>query len=208
MWSVLWGCPCIHEDFSNFSPSECTSRYGSPIVDIKWHESVSNASKHLVTADSHVVRIWDPQTVSTDPPFTLLFSVQEKWFFLVFISPWASSQCCDISSSYCPVHSSLSSFHYAPFFFLLTFLSICWVWYWNMENWYAGEWDDQYRGSSGRDQWRVCGAQEWSYIYGSRLSSNPLFFHPFTWASSTLVLFPWKSHSMSESHLCIYEKSI
>jgi ribosome biogenesis protein ENP2 len=52
--------------------------YGSPIVDIKWHESVSNASKHLVTADSHVVRIWDPQTVSTDPPFTLLFSVQEK----------------------------------------------------------------------------------------------------------------------------------
>jgi len=36
--------------------------YGSPIVDIKWHESVSNASKHLVTADSHVVRIWDPQT--------------------------------------------------------------------------------------------------------------------------------------------------
>ncbi len=47
-------------------------------MDIKWHESVSNASKHLVTADSHVVRIWDPQTVSTDPPFTLLFSVQEK----------------------------------------------------------------------------------------------------------------------------------
>jgi hypothetical protein len=91
---------------------------------------------------------------------------------------------------------------------LLTFPSICWVWYWNMENWYAGEWDDQYRGSSGRDQWCVCGAQEWSYIYGSRLSSNPLFFHPFTWASSTLVLFPWKSHSMSESHLCIYEKSV
>lgn len=39
-------------------------RYGSPIVDIKWHESVSTASKNLITSDSHVVRIWDPQTVS------------------------------------------------------------------------------------------------------------------------------------------------
>jgi hypothetical protein len=39
-------------------------RYGSPIMDIKWHESVSTASKNLITSDSHIVRIWNPQTVS------------------------------------------------------------------------------------------------------------------------------------------------
>jgi ribosome biogenesis protein ENP2 len=33
-------------------------------MDIKWHESVSTASKNLITSDSHIVRIWNPQTVS------------------------------------------------------------------------------------------------------------------------------------------------
>lgn len=36
--------------------------YGSPVMDIKWHESVSTAAKNLITSDSHIVRIWNPQT--------------------------------------------------------------------------------------------------------------------------------------------------
>lgn len=36
--------------------------YGSPIMDIKWHESVSTAAKNLITSDSRIVRIWNPQT--------------------------------------------------------------------------------------------------------------------------------------------------
>lgn len=33
-------------------------------MDIKWHESVSTAAKNLITSDSRIVRIWNPQTVS------------------------------------------------------------------------------------------------------------------------------------------------
>ncbi|BBN17361.1 ribosome biogenesis protein ENP2 [Marchantia polymorpha subsp. ruderalis] len=36
--------------------------YGAPIIDIKWHESVSSKSRHLITTDTRVMRIWEPQT--------------------------------------------------------------------------------------------------------------------------------------------------
>ncbi|MCO5549232.1 hypothetical protein L7F22_002699 [Adiantum nelumboides] len=46
--------------------------YGTPIVDIKWHESLSSTRKHIISADSHVVRIWDPDTgdafTNVEPP--------------------------------------------------------------------------------------------------------------------------------------------
>ncbi|MCO5576347.1 hypothetical protein L7F22_030156 [Adiantum nelumboides] len=48
------------------------SRYGTPIVDIKWHESLSSTRKHIISADSHVVRIWDPDLgdafTNVEPP--------------------------------------------------------------------------------------------------------------------------------------------
>ncbi|KAL2613245.1 hypothetical protein R1flu_024937 [Riccia fluitans] len=36
--------------------------YGCPIIDIKWHESLSSKSRHLITTDTRVMRIWEPQT--------------------------------------------------------------------------------------------------------------------------------------------------
>ncbi|XP_050232794.1 uncharacterized protein LOC126681311 [Mercurialis annua] len=36
--------------------------YGSPILDIKWHRSLNSERDKLITTDSHVVRIWDPET--------------------------------------------------------------------------------------------------------------------------------------------------
>ncbi|WCJ27307.1 Nucleolar protein 10 [Euphorbia peplus] len=36
--------------------------YGSPILDIKWHRSLNSEQEKLITTDSHVVRIWDPET--------------------------------------------------------------------------------------------------------------------------------------------------
>lgn len=36
--------------------------YGTSIVDIKWHESLSSARRHIISADQHVVRIWDADT--------------------------------------------------------------------------------------------------------------------------------------------------
>eukprot|EP01018_Ginkgo_biloba_P008604 Gb_40390 [translate_table: standard] len=36
--------------------------YGSPIVDIKWHESLNATRPKIISADNRVVRIWDPET--------------------------------------------------------------------------------------------------------------------------------------------------
>ncbi|CAI0625382.1 unnamed protein product [Linum tenue] len=36
--------------------------YGSPILDIKWHSSLNSEGRKLITTDSHIVRIWDPET--------------------------------------------------------------------------------------------------------------------------------------------------
>ncbi|XP_077248557.1 embryo sac development arrest 7 [Tasmannia lanceolata] len=36
--------------------------YGSPILDIKWHQTLNSARPKLITADNHIVRIWDPET--------------------------------------------------------------------------------------------------------------------------------------------------
>ncbi|KAB1222200.1 Nucleolar protein 10 [Morella rubra] len=36
--------------------------YGSPILDIKWHRTLNSEQPKLITTDSHVVRIWDPET--------------------------------------------------------------------------------------------------------------------------------------------------
>eukprot|EP00249_Psilotum_nudum_P016209 c25719_g1_i1 orf=861-2126(+) len=36
--------------------------YGSPMVDLKWHETMSTSKRHVISADHRVVRIWDPQS--------------------------------------------------------------------------------------------------------------------------------------------------
>ncbi|CAN1795543.1 Nucleolar protein 10 [Linum perenne] len=36
--------------------------YGSRILDIKWHQSINSEGRKLITTDSHIVRIWDPET--------------------------------------------------------------------------------------------------------------------------------------------------
>ncbi|XP_050363079.1 uncharacterized protein LOC126781984 [Argentina anserina] len=36
--------------------------YGSPILDIKWHQTLHSERPKLITTDNHVVRIWDPDT--------------------------------------------------------------------------------------------------------------------------------------------------
>lgn len=45
-------------------------------MDIKWHESVSTAAKNLITSDSHIVRIWNPRTVSC----MLIISIEHHFF--------------------------------------------------------------------------------------------------------------------------------
>lgn len=46
--------------------------YGTPIVDLKWHESLSSTKRHIISADHRVVRIWDPDTgeamTNLEPP--------------------------------------------------------------------------------------------------------------------------------------------
>lgn len=37
--------------------------YGSPILNIKWHKTLNTERTKLITADSHIVRVWDPETV-------------------------------------------------------------------------------------------------------------------------------------------------
>ncbi|ERN19337.1 nucleolar protein 10 [Amborella trichopoda] len=36
--------------------------YGSPIVDIKWHQTLNSMQPKMITADKHVVRVWDPES--------------------------------------------------------------------------------------------------------------------------------------------------
>ncbi|XP_030540849.1 nucleolar protein 10 [Rhodamnia argentea] len=36
--------------------------YGSAILDIKWHRTLNSENPKLISTDSHVVRIWDPET--------------------------------------------------------------------------------------------------------------------------------------------------
>ncbi|GFP81275.1 nucleolar protein 10 [Phtheirospermum japonicum] len=36
--------------------------YGSPILNIKWHKTLNSQQSKLITADKHIVRIWDPET--------------------------------------------------------------------------------------------------------------------------------------------------
>ncbi|PIA33378.1 hypothetical protein AQUCO_04100065v1 [Aquilegia coerulea] len=36
--------------------------YGSPILDIKWHQTLNSGRPKLITTDSHIVRVWDPET--------------------------------------------------------------------------------------------------------------------------------------------------
>ncbi|KAG0497332.1 hypothetical protein HPP92_002023 [Vanilla planifolia] len=36
--------------------------YGSPILSIKWHQTLNSADPILISADSHVVRVWQPNT--------------------------------------------------------------------------------------------------------------------------------------------------
>lgn len=36
--------------------------YGRPILDIKWHQTLNSVDPKLISSDSHVVRVWDPNT--------------------------------------------------------------------------------------------------------------------------------------------------
>ncbi|CAI9285291.1 unnamed protein product [Lactuca saligna] len=36
--------------------------YGSPILNIKWHQTLNSEKPKLITTDKHIVRIWDPET--------------------------------------------------------------------------------------------------------------------------------------------------
>ncbi|KAK8514652.1 hypothetical protein V6N13_103191 [Hibiscus sabdariffa] len=36
--------------------------YGSPILDIKWHSTLNFDRPKLITTDTHIVKIWDPET--------------------------------------------------------------------------------------------------------------------------------------------------
>ncbi|KAL3534586.1 hypothetical protein ACH5RR_003047 [Cinchona calisaya] len=36
--------------------------YGSPILSIKWHKTLNSDKPKLITADKHIVRLWDPET--------------------------------------------------------------------------------------------------------------------------------------------------
>ncbi|MBA0859464.1 hypothetical protein Goshw_007128, partial [Gossypium schwendimanii] len=36
--------------------------YGSPILDIKWHNTLNFDQPKLITTDTHIVKIWDPET--------------------------------------------------------------------------------------------------------------------------------------------------
>ncbi|KAI4972910.1 hypothetical protein ZWY2020_005822 [Hordeum vulgare] len=39
---------------------ERQGRYGSPILNIKWHQTLNSTEPKLITADKHIVRVWDP----------------------------------------------------------------------------------------------------------------------------------------------------
>ncbi|XP_019161891.1 PREDICTED: nucleolar protein 10-like [Ipomoea nil] len=36
--------------------------YGSPILNIKWHKTLNTEQPKLITANNHIVRVWDPNT--------------------------------------------------------------------------------------------------------------------------------------------------
>lgn len=44
--------------------TEYFCRYGSSIIDIKWHQTLNTTKPMLITSDKHIVRVWDPDTVS------------------------------------------------------------------------------------------------------------------------------------------------
>ncbi|KAG5536162.1 hypothetical protein RHGRI_023825 [Rhododendron griersonianum] len=44
-------------------------RYGSPISNIKWHQTLNSVPAKLITTDNKIVRIWDPETLSNTPIF-------------------------------------------------------------------------------------------------------------------------------------------
>lgn len=56
-------------------------RYGSSILDIKWHRTLNYEQPMLITSDNHVVRIWDPETVEEFAP-TLIFHINSSTVFL------------------------------------------------------------------------------------------------------------------------------
>lgn len=47
-------------------------RYGSSILDIKWHRTMNFERAMLITSDNHVVRIWDPDTVGQLVPALII----------------------------------------------------------------------------------------------------------------------------------------
>jgi hypothetical protein len=44
-------------------------RNDSPILDIKWHRTLNSEQPKLIATNKNVVRIWDPETVRSFPPY-------------------------------------------------------------------------------------------------------------------------------------------
>lgn len=64
-WAVVansWNVPALD---NILSCTCCCCRYGSPILSIKWHQTLNSTEPKLITADKHTVRVWDPNTVSS-----------------------------------------------------------------------------------------------------------------------------------------------
>lgn len=58
-------------------------RYGSPILNIKWHQTLNSERPKLITSDKHIVRIWDPETVWK---FYFSFKIFHLLFSLIYKS--------------------------------------------------------------------------------------------------------------------------
>jgi hypothetical protein len=72
--------------------------YGCPIVDIKYHSSVSSAQRHIISTDTKIVKIWDPATVRSalsqspcGPPLWL--SASSPWRIA-----WGEQPSCDAAA--------------------------------------------------------------------------------------------------------------
>lgn len=59
---ICMSCITVYEDIDWWSFS-LLYRYGSPILNIKWHQTLNSAESKVISADKRIVRIWDPSTV-------------------------------------------------------------------------------------------------------------------------------------------------
>uniref|UniRef100_A0A803KXH6 Nucleolar protein 10 n=1 Tax=Chenopodium quinoa TaxID=63459 RepID=A0A803KXH6_CHEQI len=72
--------------------------YGSPILDIKWHRTLNSEHPKLISTDNHIVRIWDPETVSFFHLNTCYLCEDWESFFSLY-----SSACSKLEEGKLPV---------------------------------------------------------------------------------------------------------